>query len=148
MTVSPTRPALLLVCAALAGCMHATTVPVNLVSRAEFPPAERDAVWSRALTSMHEAGLLAEVEGAARFATTGILKGKTTCRKWSCDVAGTLQVVVTPAGVLSARYDRVFSGEVGETPSATWERLLVEEDVARLQLELDAWVATVVGGVR
>lgn len=143
------RPTLLLALAAvaLAGCLHAATVPVNLVSRADFPPAERDAVWSRALTGMHATGLVTTAaEGDARIAMTELPPTKALCRRRQCDVVGTLQILLTPVGTLSARYNRTFSGEVDMAYSGSYERLLLEDDVAQLQLELDAWVAELVDG--
>lgn len=140
----PTLP--LLAALALSGCTHATSMPVNLVSRAEFAPAERDAVWSRVLTGLQATNFVnAAAEGDARFASIEIPKTQSKCRKWDCEVTGTLQVIETPSGVLSARFNRTYAGEVGQTPNASWDRLLVEEDVARLQAELDAWVAGLIG---
>jgi len=142
-------PALLAALAALlsAGCLHPASMPVNLLSHAEFPPSERDEVWSRALTSMHGTGLLTTTaQGQARVVQTDYPTSKTQCRRRKCDVVGTLQVVLTPSGTLSARYNRTFSGKVDIAHGGGWERLLLEEDVAQLQRELDAWVAWVVEG--
>lgn len=138
------RPTLLLVL--LSGCLHAATMPVNLVSRAEFPPADREQVWSRALVALQELAPIASVEGPAQVATTAPHGGAQTCRKSKCEVTGVLQVIVTPTGAFSARYNRTFSGEVDMAYSGSYERLLLEEDVARLQYQLDDWVAEVVGG--
>jgi hypothetical protein len=126
-------PLAILPALALAGCLHATTVPVNLVSHVEFPPADRDRVWSRALVSLHEVGQLAGVDGGSEVATTELISSVMPCGTNRCDVTGTLQVIVTPVGILSARYNRSVSGE------------LADEEVAALQGELDAWVAGVVG---
>lgn len=139
-------PLLVLPALALAGCLHAATMPVNLVSRAEFPPAEREQVWSRALVSLHRFGPLAAVDGPDLVATTAEHRGVQSCRGRQCEVTGVLQVIVTRAGTFSARYNRTFAGKVGRATTTALERLLLEEDVSALQSQLDYWVAEVVSG--
>lgn len=141
------RPALLaaLPVLLLGGCLHSAMMPVNLVSRAEFPPAERTAVWSRALVALHQFAPLATVADP-EVATTTEHERVETCRRRECRSRGLVQVIVTPAGQLSARYNRVFSGKVGIARGGARERLLLEEDVAKLQYWLDDWVAEIVGG--
>lgn len=129
----------------LGGCLHSTTMPVNLVSRAEFPPAERDAVWSRALLSLHQVAALARVDEGALVATTEPMTGVMQCSKRRCQVNAMLQVIVAPAGQLSARYNRSVFGEVAMDFGGHYEQLLTEVDVARLQAQLDHWVAGVIG---
>lgn len=143
----PTLPALL-VALALAACTHATTMPVNLVSRAEFPPAERERVWTRALVALQEIALVGSVDGPGHVATTVPHELSGSCGKAKCSSTGTLQVVVAPAGTVSVRYNRVFTGEVGMKPAPSYglEELLRAEDVAALQVQLDRWVAEVVRG--
>jgi hypothetical protein len=142
------RPPLLaaLAALALAGCTHTATVPVNLVSRADFPPSERDAVWSRAVLSLHRVGTLARVDEAGLVATTEPMSGVMQCGRARCPVTATLQVIVAPAGQFSARYNRLVSGEADTSYDGRYEKILADEEIAALQVELDRWVAEVTAG--
>jgi hypothetical protein len=144
--LSPFLLASLITGCAITPAYTRVSTPLHTTSRAKFEPAQRRAVWGRAVDSFQITGsivkisdplggvLLSEAQPSSQPCTFGIGQ--------ECRSEIIVQFTMTDDGMATLRINRGVTGRV-------WQRglevLVSPDEISELQSQCDAWLQYIIG---